>query len=151
MASLNEVSKEIVLALNRLETNILREVALDYVTTSKKRIFTDGVKADGKQIGWYKASTIAMKRKKGRFSTRTVNLRDTETLINSYRVEVKSGDYEVGFVEASRMSGIGKDKKSINNTELIVKLKNQYGNDLFDPSQEELDYVDVLINKIKLF
>lgn len=152
MATLDEVSREITSKIDGFSHDLLREIALDYTTNSKKRIFTDGIKADGKQIGWYKASTIAFKRKKGRFTTRTINLRATETLVNSYLQEPKGTDYVVGFVAATRMSeGLGKNAKSkpVTNTELKEMLEKRYGNDLFDPSQEELDKIDVIINSAK--
>lgn len=141
MATLDEVSREITSKIDGFSHDLLREIALDYTTNSKKRIFTDGIKADGKQIGEYSAVTKSIKRKKGRFTSDKVNLRDTETLVNSYIAEPKGTDYSVGFIAASN--------QKVTNSAKILKLKKQYGYDLFDASDEEINNVDIIINAAK--
>lgn len=144
MATLEQVTNEIEVSINFLKNGLLREVALDYLTNSKKRIFTDGIKADGSQIGEYSEVTKAIKRKKGRFTSEKVNLRDTETLVNSYVAQPNGvNGYDVGFVSGS--------SNGVSNTAKIEKLKKQYGDDLLDPSKEELNEIDDLINKLKIF
>lgn len=140
MATLDEVTNEINNALTMLKNDVLREVALDVQTKTRKRIFTDGIKSDGNKIGTYSPVTEAIKRKKGRFTSSKVNLRDTETLVNSYIVEPKGKKYVIGFASASR--------NGITNTAKIEKLEEQYGSDLFEPTDKEIE--EAVENTIKL-
>lgn len=142
MATLDQVTKEIIADLDNLSNNLVREVALDYQTNSRKRIFTDGIKSDGSQMGTYSPVTKAIKRKKGRFTSDKVNLRDTETLVNSYIVEPTRNGYEVGF--KSGLSG------GVSNTEKKKKIEKKYG-EVFEPTNDELDKIDDLIDRLKFF
>lgn len=140
MATLDEVYNDITNGLNTLKNDVLREVALDVQTKTRKRIFTDGIKADGNKIGEYSPVTEAIKRKKGRFTSSKVNLRDTEKLVNSYVVEPKGKKYVIGFVSASR--------SGVTNTAKKENLENKYGNDLFEPMEKEIE--EAVENVIKL-
>lgn len=139
MATAKEVSKELIDDINSLSNEILREVALDTLTRTKKRIFTDGLNSDLEPIGDYTPNTVNIKKKKGRFTSPKVNLRDTETLVNSYVVEPTKDGYDIGFISAS--------SKGVTNTDKIKKIKEKYG-EVFNTTSDEDKAIDSLIHRM---
>jgi len=112
------------------------------LSLSRDRIFTKGLNSKGEQIGEYADVSIRKKKDKGRFTSRKVNLRDTETLVNSYIVTRKGKQWQIGFTSGSRE---GDEGQSVSNTEVIKKLEEQYGDDLFGATDEELALIPELI------
>jgi hypothetical protein len=147
--SMAEVSKEITDDLDKL-LQLSASVALDMFGETKERIFPSSggsVGSDGQRLGKYSESTISLKKGKGNFSTKEVNLQDTEKLLRSYTftVDRKSGEVKFGFSSAAR--GKGQTNKKI-----INKLENQYG-EIFAFTKKEFELIDELIEDFteKLF
>ena len=144
MATMKQVSTEIMNDLNKLSVNgaVWRFIGANMLSLSRERIFDEGKNSEGKQIGDYSEFTIRKKKDDGRFTSRKVNLRNTDTLANSYIVSFDNKGFKLGFTSASRPSD---DGGSINNTKLIEKLEAQYGDDLFGATDDELDLIDELV------
>jgi len=140
MATLKEVSKEIMNDLERLGKNsqLSRFVASNLHTLTLDRIFTQGKSGSGSSIGSYASGTIKKKKKEGRFTSNKVNLRNTEQLVGSYIFNCSNGVCELGFAAISR-----NDKTT--NTEVKKSLERQYGDDLFNLTSQEEKEVDNLI------
>ena len=136
MATLESVSKEIKRQL-ALTSKIGRAVASDLHTLTRIRIFEDGKATNGKPLGTYKESTIKRKKRKGRFTSSKVNLRDTEKLANSYIFSTKGkNDYVLGFAEISR--------PRTPNSKIIKYLEEQYGQ-IFQITTSEAQGIDASI------
>ena len=137
MATLESVSKEIKRQL-AATSGIGRAVASDLLTLTKIRIFEDGKATDGSEIGTYTANTIAIKKKKGRFTSSKVNLRDTGKLASSYIFSTKGkNEFVLGFAQVSRSGGE-------TNTSIIKKLEEQYGQ-IFQITRSEAQGIDASI------
>jgi hypothetical protein len=135
--TLRQASDDILKGL-MLTSMVARKVASDLHTLSFDRIFTQGLNASGSQIGTYTPFTIRKKKEKGRFTSSKVNLRDTDKLANSYLFHCTSNtNCNIGFANISR--GDGKT-----NSELKVKLENQYG-DIFGLTAKEEGEIDEII------
>ena len=115
---------------------------VNLLSVSRERIFDKGLNSNGQPIGDYTITTVRIKKDKGRFTSRKVNLRDTETLVNSYIVTRKGKQWQIGFTSGSRE---GDEGQSVSNTEVIKKLEEQYGDDLFGATDEELALIPELI------
>ncbi len=135
MATLKNVSKEIIDQL-KLTSQIGRIVGSDLFTLTKVRIFDDGIASDGNPIGTYSPVTVSIKKSKGRFTSKDVNLRDTETLANSYTFKGEGDSTEVGFRSAT--------KNGVSNTEKIKKIEEKYG-DVFALTANEEGEIDNII------
>jgi hypothetical protein len=140
VATLKQVSKEIKIGLKNLgeENRMLRTIAANLHTITLDRIFTKGINSEGNKIGEYRPVSIAIKKEKERFTSSTVNFRDTGKLANSYLFETSRGGYVLGFANISR--GDGKT-----NSELVKKLEEQYG-EVFALTDEEDKEIDNIID-----
>lgn len=136
MATLKAVSKEITSDLIKFSDQVARKVGSDLHSITLDRIFTKGIAADGAKIGTYAPATISIKKSKGRFTSTTVNLRDTETLANSYSFSSKGAVADLGFRNAT--------KNGVSNTEKIKKLEDKYG-DVFGLTKGEESEIDEII------
>jgi len=143
VATLESVSKDIEKTL-KLTEGVGRALGSDLFTLTKERIFDDGIATDGAKIGVYTPYTISLKKAKGRFTSKNVNLRDTETLANSYTFQGKGKGAELGFRAAN--------KNGVSNDEKIKKIEEKYGDVFGLTSNEESqisDIVDDYIDRIK--
>lgn len=137
MATLEKVSNEIKAQLTA-SSQIGRAVASDLLTLTRIRIFDKGIATDGSEIGTYSNVTVSIKKKKGRFTSTSVNLRDTGKLANSYLFSQKGKDnFVLGFAAISR--GDGKT-----NDELVTKIEKQYGQ-VFQLTSDEAQEIDNII------
>ena len=136
VATLKNVSEDILKQL-ALTSQVGRVVGSDLFTLTKKRIFTDGIASDGASIGTYSPVTVSIKKSKGRFTSKEVNLRDTETLANSYTFEGKGDSAEIGFRGAT--------KNGVSNAEKIKKIEQRYG-DVFGLTSKEEGEIDNIID-----
>lgn len=138
MATLEKVSNDIKAQLTA-SSQIGRAVASDLLTLTRIRIFDKGIATDGNEIGTYSNVTVAIKKKKGRFTSTSVNLRDTGKLANSYVFSQKNKDkFVLGFAAISR--GDGKT-----NDELVTKIETQYGQ-VFQLTSGEAQEIDNIID-----
>jgi hypothetical protein len=142
MATLKSVSKEILEDLSKID-KLPRFVGAALHSETLDRIFTRGIASDGGKIGEYSIYTIALKKDEGKFTSSDVNLRNTDTLANSYLFDVGNDNVEIGFVSGSRTDN--KTGKAVTNEELVPKLENQYG-DIFGLTSSELKLVEDLTN-----
>ena len=110
MATLKAVTAEISRDLHGFTDEVARKVGSDLYSLTLDRIFTKGIAADGAKIGTYAESTVSLKKSEGRFTSKQVNLRDTETLVNSYRFQTNGNKVELGFIDRSK-DGVKIQKK----------------------------------------
>lgn len=137
MATLEKVSNDIKNQLT-ITSQIGRAVASDLLTLTRIRIFDKGIATDGSEIGTYSNVTVSIKKKKGRFTSTSVNLRDTGKLANSYVFSQKNKDkFVLGFAAISR--GDGKT-----NDELVTKIETQYGQ-VFQLTSNEAQEINNII------
>jgi len=140
MASFKEVSLDIKKSLKELGDSdaLLRNLGATLHTLTLDRIFTEGKKSDGGGIGTYKASTIKSKKKKNRFTSNKINLRNTEDLAGDYIFTVDIGVLELGFAGTNRKDGG-------DNSEIREWLEKKFG-DIFAMTSQEEEDVDNIIN-----
>ena len=136
MATLKSVSDEILSDLNSFSSQVARKVGSDLHSIILDRVFTRGIATDGAKIGTYTPTTISIKKSKGRFTSKNVNLRDTDTLANSYTFSTKGDAVDLGFRSASR--------GGVSNSDKIEKLESQYG-ELFGLTNNEVSEIDGII------
>lgn len=134
MASLKEVTKQVYKDLSKVD-KLPRFIGAALHSETLDRIFTKGIGASGSPLGIYAMKTREIKREKGRYSGPNVNLRDTDTLANSYTWNALGKTAEIGFANATR--------NGVTNTKLIPKLEKQYG-DIFGLTKKEEKLVDDL-------
>lgn len=143
MATLKEVEREIrsdikkfvSVAQNRLTGAVSVQLHGDILS----RVFTSGVTSSGAPIGTYSPSTVRIKKSKGRFTSKRINLRNTDTLAGSFITLPTSSGYGIGFADVKRPDS------NVRNGELAAELEERYG-DLFDPTQGELKRIDKIID-----
>lgn len=136
MATLKSVSEEILADLAKT-SQVGRFLGANLHTLTLDRIFTKGIASNGSPLGTYTPVTISIKKRKGRFTSSKVNLRDTGKLANSYIFSTKGSVVDIGFTEVSR--GDGNTNKELKN-----KLEEQYG-DIFDLTSQEEGEIDGII------
>ncbi len=146
MPTAEQTIREIQTGLRNLKdpSKLLLTLATQQRSDSKQRIFTDGQSSFGGAIGTYKPSTIKAKKRKGRFTSNKINLRNTEQLVDAYEIEVKSKNRVVlGFAEL-------RDKGS--NSKIVDFLEDRFGI-IFAPTEKELQRQDIIIDQFteKLF
>ena len=134
--TIREVKTEVQKLMFQLDSpSILQKMVLAGFTDSKKRIFTDGKKTDETPIGTYADSTKKRKEKKGRLTSSKINLRDTETLTDSYFAEARTKDkWVTGFANVSR-------EGKLDNGQLVDVLEEKYG-DIFAFTNMELSTME---------
>lgn len=139
MATLQQVRDEIRVDLDFLRKDIkfLLTLAQQAFADSKDRIFSQGLKSDSAGIGTYADSTARSKKRRGRFTSDRINLRETEKLVDSYKVEPSGKDVVLGFEEIGRRTS---------NSKLVDILENRYG-DIFGLTDQELSNIDLLIDQ----
>lgn len=137
MATLKQVTVELLKDLEKFN-KLPRFLQANLYAKTKDRIFTDGIKADSSKIGEYALKTEEYKKKKGRFTSSTINLRDTNTLARSYTYDFTNKSVEFGFSAATRNYGV-------TNEELVGYLEEKYG-DIFGLTKEEEDLIDTLVD-----
>lgn len=129
-----EIKKELRGLLD--STKILLAMANQNRSDMRHRVFTDGRKADGSSIGTYSPATIRIKQQRGRFSGKKINLRSTEQLADSLRVESRGKNKVVlGFLD-------NRDKGT--NSALVEDLEKRYG-DVFSLTKEEDKRGDIVL------
>jgi hypothetical protein len=133
MATLEKVTEELLNDLQKFSSQVARKIGSDLHTITLDRIFTEGIASNGQKIGTYSPGTISIKKKKGRFTSKQVNLRDTETLVNSYKFETKGDLVELGFIK--------KEKDGVSNSKKVKDLKEKYG-DIFGLTDKEKSFID---------
>tara|TARA_R110002096_G_scaffold230377_2_gene420020 strand:- start:553 stop:1005 length:453 start_codon:yes stop_codon:yes gene_type:complete len=141
MATLKAVSEEILRDLSKID-GLPRAIGAALQSETLDRIFTDGVASDGSQIGEYSIYTIALKKEDGRFTSDNVNLRNTDTLANSWTFQANKNSVELGFLSGSRT-----DKKTgltATNTQVIKNIEDRYGKDIFQLTSGEINLVEDL-------
>ena len=134
MATLKQATDEIIDDLSKTD-KLPRFIGAALHSETLDRIFTNGIASDGAKIGTYDPKTISLKKSKGRFTSTSVNLRDTDTLANSYTFTTKGKIVELGFR--------GVSKNGVSNTEKINNLESQYGS-LFCLTKSEDKLIDDL-------
>lgn len=141
MATLKAVTKEIIGDLEKTQ-KLARFIGAALHAETFERIFNDGIGSDGASLGNYSIYTIAAKKDQGNFTSTKVNLRNTDTLANSWSWNASNNNLEIGFLSGSRSGDGG---KSVTNTDLIPKLENQYG-EIFALTSKENKLIDDLTN-----
>lgn len=139
MATAEQTIREIQTELRKIAdpSKLLLTLATQQRSSSKTRIFTDGETSFGGPIGTYKDSTIKSKKRKGRFTSSKINLRDTEQLADAYQIEVRGKKRVVlGFSET-------RDKGS--NSEIVDSLEDRFGI-IFAPTEQEFQEQDLIID-----
>jgi len=139
MATLKAVSDEILRDLSKTD-KLPRFLGAALQSETLDRIFTDGIKTDGSKIGEYSIFTIALKKNEGKFTSSSVNLRNSDTLANSYIFDVSTNRLELGFTSNSRTDNNG---DTVTNEALIPKLEEQYG-EIFGLTSKEVKLVEDL-------
>ena len=142
MATLKAVSEEILADLSKTD-KLPRFIGAALQSETLDRIFTKGIATDGSSIGDYSIYTIANKKANGSFTSGSVNLRNTDTLANSYTFDVSNNRVEIGFLEGSRT-----DKntgKTSTNDEVLKSIEDRYG-EIFGLTTSELKLIDDLTN-----
>lgn len=146
MATIDQWVEELVSDIQELRSSkankLLGRLAQQGFADSKQRVFTDGIKSDGTPIGTYAESTEQSKKRRGRFSSSRINLRETEKLVDSYRHEQKGSQFILGFEEV--------DRDGITNAELVDILEDKYGA-VFQLSGEEENRLDEIIDQFEVF
>lgn len=135
MATLKEAINEIEKGLSEID-GLARFVGTSIHSETLDRIFTKGIASDGSSIGEYAESTISLKKKEGRFTSKKVNLRDSEKLVGSYIFNFKGNVVLLGFREISRGDGT-------TNKKIVDSLEGRYG-DIFSLTSEENKLIDEL-------
>lgn len=146
MATIAEWERELNRDIQELRDSraqqLLGRLSQQAFTDSRDRVFTDGIKSDGSPIGTYAESTEQSKRRRGRFTSNRINLRETEKLVNSYRQEQVGNTFVLGFEEI--------DRDGISNEELVDIIEDKYGA-VFQLSGDEEDRLDEIINDFEVF
>ena len=123
-----------------LDTNkIIGRPTVTIFAIYKQRIFTEGVKSDGAQIGTYSASYFRERLKKGRESGRNVVLRFTDKLANDTIVEkLDSNNWAIGIRGAAGGGGLvtSNFKAEVNEDRFGI---------IFELTDNEADILDRLV------
>jgi len=140
MATLKQVSNEIIGDLSKID-KLPRFIGAALQSEMLDRIFTKGKASDGSKIGEYSIFTIALKKNEGKFTSKDVNLRNTDTLANSYIFDATNKGVELGFTGGSRTDN--KTGETVINADLVPKLEEKYG-DIFALTSEEEKLIEDL-------
>lgn len=141
-SNISQVSDRLQAKLNSLsDPNILRKVAVHLRSTNDKRVFDDGVKADGSPIGVYSTSYMTTRKKKGFTSSTRVILRFDGLLKEDLKVIALSDGWGVGFTTPR-------------SAEIIPHLEEKYGTKIWGISAQDSKDIDQLLdnelrNKLK--
>lgn len=119
---------------------VIRKIAVHLRSENDVRVFANGQKADGSQIGTYSASYLRSRvrgtssPKKTKFtSDPKVILRNEGLLKEDFKLIAIRGGWGVGFSTAR-------------SAELVPKLEKQYGNNIWGISAKDEKDIDELLN-----